>query len=302
MSRAMRALLHLTMIALVLFGAAAAWAQGKWPTALNYTVGLSSDENARIQMSAFLSGPLGGGFGAKVGGWWVTGGSDNRAFVGDAYIDYQRAPLYLAAGRKFVPFGPTGILVSPGIAGGELQLNYDRVTVQAITGRLAFTPVTGGTRFTFAGSRSPADENITAGRIAVRLSDPASAVAATAGLNLLRLMDEGGASGDISIDATKWLTIFGEAASFDDVEANAYGIRLSNQQLQADPTRFTMLVLYRRDIPVGFLPAVVGATQYFENQTGWAGGVYHQFNARYGLGLYADEEDVILTLFGYRPL
>jgi len=55
-------------------------------------------------------------------------------------------------------------------------------------------------------------------------------------------------------------------------------------------------------VPIGFVPAMVGATQYFEGQEGLAGGVYHQFNARYGLGLYADEDNAILTLFGNVPL
>jgi hypothetical protein len=292
----------LCLVALaVLLGTVAACAQTRWPSALSYTIGLSSDESARIQTSAFLSGPLGGGFGAKIGGWWVTGGDDNRAFVADAYLDYQRQPLYLAAGRKFVPFGPAGVLVSPGVAGGELQLNYDRASVQVLTGTLAFTPVTGGTRFTFAGSRSPADENVSAGRVAVRLGE-APALPVTVGLNILGLLEDTGTSGDISIEAAQGLTLFGEAASFGDVDAHAYGIRYSDQYRQEDPSKVTILALYYRKVPIGFLPAAVGATQYFEDQTGWAGGLYHQLSPRQAWGLYADENDVILTLFGYLPL
>jgi hypothetical protein len=301
--RSMRCALVLGVaFVIVLTLAVAACAETTWPSALSYSVGVSSDETAKIQTSAAFSGPLNENFGAKIGGWWIAGGTENRAFVGDAYIDYHKRELYLAGGRKFVPFGQVGLLVSPGIEGGEVKVGSDRVTLQAIAGRLAFTPVTGGTRFTFAGNRGPADENIVAGRLAFQLTEPPSTVGATLGVNALDLMDDTGWSGDLVIDANKWLALFGESASFNSVDAHVYGLRLSNQQLVKDPAEYTMLVLYRRDVPIGFLPAQVGATQFFENQTGWAGGVYHQFDARYGLGLYADEDNAILTLFGYVPL
>jgi hypothetical protein len=289
-------------LALLLLATAAACAATQWPSALSYSVGVSSDETARAQMSAALSGALNENFGAKVGGWWVAGGDDNRAFVGDAYIDYRKDQLYLAGGRKFVPFGPAGVLVSPGITGGEVQLGSDRVSLQAIAGTLSFTPVTGGTRFTFAGNRGPADENITAGRVAFKLTEAGSATPAALGVNALRLLDETGWSGDLSVDLNKVWTVFGEAATFDDVNAHAYGIRWSDQSMQPDPTKYTMVTLYHRRVPIGFIPAMVGATQYFEGQEGLAGGVYHQFDSRYGLGLYADEDNAILTLFGYVPL
>jgi len=289
-------------LGLLMLAASAVSAQTNWPSALNYSVGLSTDETARGQVSAFLSGPINESFGAKIGGSWITAGSDNRAFVADAYLDYREGPLYLAAGRKFVPFGPAGVLVSPGISGGEAQLNYDRVSIQAIAGTLAFTPVTGGTRFTFAGNRSPADEDITAGRIAFRLTESGAPAPVTVGVNALDLLDETGWSGDISIDANRWLNLFGESAEFDDISANVYGVRLSNQKSREDPSRYTMVVFYHRRIPVGFVPAQVGATQYFEDQTGWVAGLYHQFGPEYGLGLYADDEDAIISLFGYVPL
>jgi hypothetical protein len=291
-------LLGLAMLGLV----TAACAETKWPSALSYSIGVSSDETAKIQTGAFLSGPLNESFGAKIGGWWITGGSDSRAFLGDAYIDYHNKQLYLAGGRKFVPFGPAGVLVSPGIAGGEAQVHLDRVNLQVITGTLAFTPVTGGTRFTFAGNRSPADDHVTAGRAAFLVTEPSAAVPVTLGVNTLRLLDDTGWSGDVSIDANKWLNLFGESASFKDEHAHVYGVRLSNQKLVKDPSRYTMVVLYHRRIPVGFLPAAVGATQYFEDQKGLAGGMYHQFDARYGVGIYADNKNAIVTLFGYVPL
>lgn len=297
-----RALPGLLICAILLLTAAAAVAATEWPSMLNYSIGLSSDEASRIQLGASVSGPLNENFGAKVGGWWILGGDDNRAFVGDAYLDYTRQPLYLAAGRKFIPFGPAGVLVSPGITGGEVQYTADRVKVQAIAGNLSFTPVTGGTRFTFAGNRSPADENITAGRVQLHLTRPEEPRPVVVGLNVLRLLDETGISGDINIDVNSWLSLYGELAEFDGEHANVIGARLSNQKLIPDPTRYTMLVIYHRRIPVGFAPAAVGATQYFEGQDGFAGGVYHQIHPRYGIGVYADQEDVIGTLFGWVPL
>ena len=299
MRRGLPALLGLALLLLV---TVAACAGTQWPSAFTYSVGVSSDETSRIQTNAAFSGPLDENFGAKIGGWWIIGGEHNRAFLGDAYIDYRKHEVYLAGGRKFVPFGPAGVLVSPGIAGGEAQFNSDRVSVQAITGDLAFTPVTGGTRFTFAGNRSPADDHVTAGRVAFKLTEPGAERPVVLGVNALRLLDQTGWSGDLSADLSKEWTVYGEGARFEDVSAHAYGVRWSDQKLQKDPSKYTMVVLYHRDVPIGFIPATVGASQYFENQQGWAGGIYHQFNARYGLGLYADEKNAILTLFGNVPL
>ncbi|MGD0112162.1 MAG: hypothetical protein ABSD48_09870 [Armatimonadota bacterium] len=297
-----RGLPGLLGLALLLSVTAAACAGTQWPSAFTYSVGVSSDQTSRIQMSAAFSGPINESFDAKIGGWWVTGGEDNRAFLGDAYIDYHKQDVYVAGGRKFVPFGPAGVLVSPGIAGGEVQYNSDRVAVQAITGVLAFTPVTGGTRFTFAGNRSPADDHMTAGRVAFKLTEPDAERPVVVGVNTLRLLDHTGWSGDLSADLSKEWSLFGEGARFDDVSAHAYGVRWSDQKLQKDPSKYTMVVLYHRNVPIGFIPATVGATQYFENQEGWVGGIYHQLDARYGLGLYADKDNAILTLFGNVPL
>lgn len=297
-----RGLICVLAAGLMLVAVSAACGQTKWPAALSFSIGVSTDDTARIQTSAALLGPIGENLGAKVEGWWIAGGSESRGFVGDAYLDYNKAPVYLAGGRKLVVFGPAGILVSPGISGGEVKLDLDRISLQAIAGSLAFTPVTGGTRFTFAGNRSPSDEDIRAGRVELRLTDPASAVPVTVGLNALDLMDETGHSGDITIAANDWLTLFGESADFDGLEANAYGVRYSNLRLRADPTTYTMLTLYHRKVPIGFVPAAVGATQYFEDQTGWVLGIYHQLGQNRGVGLYADKNDEIVSFFQYVPL
>jgi hypothetical protein len=289
-------------LALLVLAATAAPAAVDWPAALYYTVGVSTDEASRIQSSATFTGPLSEDFGLTLAGWWITGGSNNRAFVGDAFIDYDRDPVYLAAGRKFVPFGPVGMLVSPGIWGGEVKLTHDRVTVQAISGTIAFTPVTGGTRFTYAGNRGPSEESLTAARLAVALTDPSSPVPVTVGLNWIDVLDDSGTSVDVAIEANDWLGLFGEFADYNDAEARAYGIRLSDQKLRPDTVRHTILVFYHRSVPIGFVPAQIGASQFYEEQSGWVGGIYHQLNERYGVGVYADNEDAVLTLFGYLPL
>ncbi len=286
----------------VLLAAGTVGSAAPWPSSLSYSVGLSSDDSARVQMSASAEGMFTEKWGAKIGGWWVTGGTDNRAFVGEAYVNYTGESLYAAAGRKYVPFGPAGVLVSPGIAGGEAQYHTDRVTVQAIGGTLAFTPVTGGTRFTFGGSRAPADESIRAARVAVELTDPKSDRHTIVGGNWLDLLDDNGASGDISADVNSWLTVFGESARFGDESAYAYGLRFTNQKHCPDPGKYTMATIYGRKIPVGYVPAAVGAVNYFEDQTGLALGIYHQVRPNYGVGVFADRKDAIVSLFGYVPL
>jgi hypothetical protein len=273
-----------------------------WPSSLSYSAGVSTDEDARIQLSASVQGLFAPQWGAKVGGWWVTGGDDNRAFVGDAYINYSGQSFYAAGGRKFVPFGPAGVLVSPGLAGFEAQYHQDRLTLQGIAGTLAFTPVTGGTRFTFGGSRAPADESIRAARLAVELTDPLADNHTIVGGNWLDLEDDSGLSVDFSADLDSRFTLFGETADFDHENAYVVGLRYTNQKLCPDPTKYTMVTLYQRDIPVGYVPAAVGATNYFEDQQGLAVGVYHQFNANHGVGVFADSDDAIVTLFGYLPL
>ncbi len=296
----MREQVHMTVwiiVAVALFAAAASAAD--WPSSLSYSVGLSSDEDSRLQLSASVQGPLRPHVGAKLGGWWVAASENNRAFVGEAYLDYTGREAYLAAGRKFVPFGPAGLLVSPGIGGGHGRYRRERLTLEALAGTLQFTPVTGGTRFTFAGSRAPAEESIRAARAAFSLS---SSTPVVVGVNWLDLLDDTGASLDASVEARPWLSVFGESAHFSGTSAHVVGVRLTNQPLVRDPRRYDLLTVYHRRVPVGFLPAQVGATNYFENQTGWAVGLYHQFDAEHGLGLYADKEDVILTLFGYVPL
>ena len=292
---------HIIALGVLLLAASAACAQTQWPSLFSYTLSLSTDDTARYQVSASLSGPLGENLGAKVQGWWIEGTGDDRAFVGDAYIDYSRDPVYVAVGRKYVIFGPAGVLVSPGFFGGEAQLNLDRFTIQAITGTLQFTPGTGTTRFTFAGSRVPSDEDITAARLALTLTAPAARVPVTLGANWIDVLDDTGTSADISVGLTEWLTLYGEAADYEDSNAHVYGIRLSDASMRTDG-RAWILVYYHRDIEVGFVPAAVGASAHFEGQTGWAGGFYYQLDPQRGIGVYADRDDAILTWFQNFPL
>jgi len=281
--------------------ATAAVAETKWPTLMRYTLALSTDEFGRYQTSLMFSGPVAENMTAKVEGWWIKGTGDDRAFVGDAYVDYTRRPLYIAAGRKFVMFGPIGVLVSPGMFGGHLKLDLDRWEVQALTGTLQFTPGTSsGTRFNFFGVRAPSDERVTAVRVGGPLTGPEATVPVKLGVNWLDVLDDTGSSVDVEIGATKQVTLFGEAADFEN-NGNAYGARWSDAATRGDE-KVWIVVFYHRDIEVGFVPAAVGASVFFENQRGWAGGLYHQFNMRNAIGVFADGNDAILTWFTTVPL
>jgi len=286
----------------VLLGAAGIGLGAPWPDSLNYAVGWSTADEAPIQLGASVQGMFTEHWGAKIGGWWVTGGNKGLAFVGDAYVNYMGDPLYVAVGRKFVPFGPAGLLVSPGIGGGEAQYHQDRITLQVLDGTLQFTPVVGWTRFTFSGARALADKPVRAARVAVELTDPSSDRHTTLGGNWLDVEDDTGVSADLSADVNAWLTLFGESARFGDENAYAYGIRITNQNTCANPSRYTSATVYGRHVPIGFVPAAVGASAYFENQTGLAVGVYHQINATYAVGAFGDRHDAIVSLLGYVPL
>jgi hypothetical protein len=294
-----RAIPHVIALGLLLAAASGACAQTHWPSLFRYTVSLSTDNAATYQVSASLSGPLGQDFEAKVEGWWIAN-DDDREFLGDTYLAYNRAPVYLAAGRKYVPFGPAGVLVSPGIEGGELRLAIGGATLQAITGSLAFTPGVGTTRYTFSGARATEDEDITAVRLGGTLTPADSQNPVALGVNWVDLRDDDGESADISIGVNPWLTLYAEYADFD-ADAYVYGVRLSDADLRSDGKAW-ILVLYMRDIEVGFVPAEIGASVYFEGQDGLVGALYYQMAPQYAVGVYADEEEAILTWFHSIPL
>jgi hypothetical protein len=292
---------HLLVVAILALTAGVSGADTQWPSLFRYTVSLSSDDTARYQVSAGFSGPIADYMSAKIEGWWIGGTEDNTSFVGDACVDFGHAPLYLAAGRKYTMFGPAGILVSPGLFGGELGVDINRWQLQAIAGTIAFTPGTGTTRFTHAGPRASSDESMTALRLAVPLTrHDARAPVVLAG-SWLDVLDDTGTSLDLQIEALSWLTLFGEAADFGDEDAHVYGIRLSDAHLRDDGKAW-ILVFYNRDIPVGYVPAQAGACAYFEGQDGWVGAFYYQMNSQQAIGVYADNEDAIFTWFHSIPL
>ncbi len=313
----------LAALIFLLLSASATCAQTRWPSLVSYAFSLSTDTATRYQASVALSGQAGENLGGKLEGWWTGGGGDYRAFVGDAYLDYEKDILYLAAGRKYVTFRqpevPVGALVSSGILGGEVQVRAGRVTFQGILGNLAFMPGTSTTGFTFAGtpsgicgpwcstipatgrrSSAPLDEDILALRVTGQLTDPSARNPVALGVNWVDVAEETGASIDMSVAVTKWLTLYGEAAHCVG-DARVYGIRLSDTALRTDGKE-TIVVWYFRDIADGFVPAAVGATSFFEGQNGWVGGLYHRFSPHRSIGVYSDGEEVILTLFGNRPL
>ncbi len=315
------------LIALLL-AAGAACAQTVWPSLASYAFSLSTDPATRYQASLALSGPAGEDLGAKLEGWWTGGAGDHEAFVGDAYLDYDNGRLYLAAGRKYVTFRqpeiPVGALVSSGILGAEAQIRAGRVSLQGIAGGLAFMPGTSATGFGLAetpsvvcsggvcalrgptlpvtGRRSsqPLDEDILALRATGQLTELGAVTQVGIGVNWVEVADETGASMDATIGVTKWLALFGEAARCGG-DAHVYGVRLSDTDLRTDG-KGTIVVCYHRDIDDGFVPATVGATSFFEGQRGWVGGLYHQISPRRSIGVSADGEEVVLTLFGDHSL
>ncbi len=322
----MRATAHnaapcLAALIVLVLAASAACGQTGWPSLLSYAFSLSTDAATRYQASVALSGPVGENLGGKLEGWWTGGRGDYRAFAGDAYLDYEKDVLYLAVGRKYVTFrqpeAPVGALVSSGILGAEAQVRAGRVTFQGILGGLAFMPGTSTTVFTFAGtpggvcgpwcstippagrrSSVPLDEDILALRATGQLTDPSARNPVALGLNWVDVAHETGASIDVSVGVTRWLTLYGEAANCEG-DARVYGIHLSDTALRTDGEG-TIVVWCYRDIAEGFVPAVVGATSFFEGQRGWVGGLYHRFSPQRSIGVYSDGEEVILTLFGNR--
>ena len=302
MSRVRRAAL-LCLLGLALVAALCSMASAEtWPSMANYSISLSSAPEAHVQINGGLWGPIGGNFGAKISAWWVTGGTDHRLFLADTYVDYTRKPLYVAVGRKYVPFGPAGLLVSPGIGGAEAKYQANRVSLQAIAGTLQFTPVVGTDRLTYAGTKIPSDESIAAARVAVDVVPATNPHPTTLGLNLLKLDGDSGDSLDLSLQTMDWMTLFGEVADFDGVHAHAYGVRLSNQKHVKNPSRHSLLTIYNRRVPVGFRPADLGATGYFQGMDGWAMGYSQQLDDFHGVGVFADRHDAIFTYFQTIPL
>lgn len=291
-------LVTLVALAVVSGGAGAT----DWPATFDYTIGVATQHGAGLQLSGLLAGPIAPDMSLKFGGWWITRSTNNRSFVGDAYVDYTKDPLYLAVGRKYVPFGPAQLLVSPGITGAEAKLSYERVEVQAMAGNISFTPLTGVTRFTFGGALSPSDEDLVAARVQVLVTSPGADNPVKVGVNYLDVMDDTGSSADISIGVNDWLTLYGESAEYDDLKAHVWGFMISDEKTRGPGNRPTIIQIYHRKVPVCFVPAMVGASAYFEGQEGWAGGIYQGISDNYAIGLFADSNDAILTLFGHVDL
>jgi len=279
------------------------------PAALDLSLGVSTADSAPFQASAFVSGGLTDVVGYRIGGWLVTGSGDTHSFLADAYLDFKGPRFYVAAGQKFVPFGPAGgVLVSPGIRGAEAKLDLPGVAVQVTTGRTEFTPVTGGgPRFTpsplFPAGAVRPEEDMTAARAELALTPLNRVIPVKVGVNLLDTLDDIGWSGDGEFTFLPALKGFVEFARFRSVSAWAAGVQLTDLRKAFGTKRATSGVLFYRRIPDDYAPAVVGATQYFPGQRGLAAGVYHELKpGRTGVGLFADEEDAILTLFKHFPL
>lgn len=282
------------------------------PSALDLSLGVTTDENAPIQLGAFVYGDISDVIGYRVGGWLVTGSGDSHGFLADAYLDFKAPRVYVAGGQKFVVFGPAGgVLVSPGIRGGELKLDLPGVDLQVVTGRTQFTPVSGaGPRFTpsqlFPEGTVRPKEDMTAARAEFRLATAAGLIPVKAGVNLLDTLSDTGWSGDLEFPIFSMASLFGEYARFRGVDAWAAGLSLRDLRKAFRTERPTTAVIFYRQIPSDYAPAVVGASQYFPAQRGLAGGLYHELSSRgeakTAVGVFADKNDAILTFFRHQPL
>ena len=279
------------------------------PSALDASFGLSTDDAGPIQLSAFVQGGISEVVGYRLGGWLVTGSGDTHSFLADAYLDFKGPKFYLAGGQKFVPFGPAGgVLVSPGIRGGEAKFDLPWLTLQVITGRTQFTPVSGGgPRFTpsplFPSGAVRPKEDMTGARAQFTLTPAKSILPVKVGVNLLDVLHRTGLSGDGEFSLLPNLKAFAEYARFRGVSAWAAGFSVTGLGKAFGTDRYTSAVVFYRRIPDDYAPAVVGASQYFPGQRGLAAGLYHELNpGRTGVGLFADNENAILTLFKHFPL
>ena len=114
-----------------------------WPVTLDGGFAVGSRDEARFLVMAEGQGKMRDDFTLKVGGFLVNGSDGTHGWLSNAYVGLDRPQFYLAAGQKFVVFGPAGLLVSPGARGGEAVIKGRPITLQLLGGRTEFTPPAG---------------------------------------------------------------------------------------------------------------------------------------------------------------
>ncbi len=271
-----------------------------WPGGMDLSLSFASRKNARIVLAGEAYGTFKRTLTLKAGGWIANGSEGTKGFLANAYVGMDRPNYYIAAGQKFVVFGPAGLLVSPGARGAEVVLKGRPLTLQLLAGRTQFTPPT-GTAGRFTPNTDPLfgerrlHRQMTAVRVEYDL--PRAAQHTYLGLNGLWTDSRGGASIDLESPAGAGKSFYAEVASFDGTTAQLGGVRFREFGRYLSTSRPTTLDIFWRNLPEDYLPAQVGATQYYPRNGGVAAGFHHQLSALSAVGLYGDGRGVMMNFF-----
>jgi len=273
---------------------------GGWPSGIDVSLALASRADARLQLAGEGYGPVGRDLTLRVGGWIATGSDGTRGVLNNAYVGMDRPRFYAAAGQKFVVFGPGGLLVSPGARGGEAVVKGRPISLQLLGGRTQFTPPAGAAgRFTpnsdplFGEERRR--EEFFAARTEYDLERGGKHT--YFGLNALWTTSRSGVSFDVETPLSEDRAFYAEVSSFDGTGAQLGGIRFKRFGKYLHTSRDTALDIFWRNVPEDYIPAQVGATQYYPDQGGPAAVLYHRVSGLSALGIYGDSQGVTVNFF-----
>jgi hypothetical protein len=272
-----------------------------WPVRVDTFIAFASRRNARLQLAAEGRGRLSHGLSLRVGGWLLSGTGSGvrgtRGYLGNAYVGMNRSKYYLAAGQKFVVFGPAGLMISPGMRGGEAVLKGQPITLQLLGGRTQFSPLAGTADRTTPnndpvfGSKRPR-RDFTAMR--AEYDFPRGDHHSYAGLSSLWMDSKTGVSVDVETPFTNDRTFYAEVSSFNSVNAEVAGVRFNQFRRYLHTDRETVLNVYWINVEDNYLPAEYGATQYYPSSTGLGVYLSHRLGQNSSLGLSGDSRGVTL--------
>lgn len=278
----------------------------RWPLKVDTALGINSRSDARFQLMGEVYGPFQRDLTLRVGGWLVYGGSDGtKGFLSNAYVGLDRPQFYLAAGQKFVVFGPAGLMVSPGARGAEAVVKGRPLTLQLLGGRTQFTPPAGN-----AGRTTPNSDPLF-GQDRERRDFFAARVEydllkrerhSYIGLNSLWASSRSGASIDLDASAGPNKRFYAEVSSFDGSVAMLGGMRFTDLRETFHTARDTSLDIFWRKVPDDYFPAVIGASQYYADRSGLALTLQHKVSDLSAFGLYGDGRGVQVNFFRFFDL
>jgi hypothetical protein len=301
-----RGLVHFFITIFVLAGALASFAAEDWPGSFDITAGVCSRADARFQLAGEGYGTISPGLTLRAGAWLASGDGTTHGYLANAYIGMDRPKFYLAGGQKFVVFGPAGLLVSSGTRGGEVVIKGQPLTLHLLAGRSAFTPP-----FGIAGRTTPntdpifgterIHEQLVAARAEYDLikGDNHSYL----GLNTLWTTSKAGGSLDLETSLfSPGRTIYVEVSDFDGISAQLAGMRFKNVNRFFHTPRETTLELFWKNVPGNYIPAEVGASQYYAEHTGLSVALNHKLNSLSSVVLTGDSQGVQVNFVRQFPL